>query len=590
MGRRAVIGVLVAICALAVGAPSQASPFRWRAVIEGPYGTPWDASARMRVLGWMSEHGMNAYVHAPKNDLYQRTYWRDPYPADEMAEYAREIRFAKTRGIDWVPNLSPALPMIPTPEPPTMPPSAPLCFSCPEDLQAVLAKLAPFGKAGARTFMISFDDVVKGLTDPRDVAAYGGNDDAAFGRANGDFLTRLLAALRRRWTGARLLTVGADYSGTADTPYLTALRSTLAKAVGVMWTGTSVPARNFSPADAAAYGRAIGREPLLWDNWTNDDSTGNALPQFGTVRIFLGPYHHRPGIARQIGGIFLNPANEAELNLLPFATAADFMRAPGRYRPRRSWLAAVAEVAGAAGGGVREALRAFAETSYSTKLGRLEAPTFRRLGGRLLKRFEKGGRWPSAFHALATEQRLVIAAPQRLRRLPSPAFASEAEPFLAAARQAADTGLTAARMLARERPALTVRRKGDRFAGGAAPPDPDRVDALRSRYQDGRRQFFAARRFTYGWRDGFGFDIPPYDAAPNALEQFLDRVDTFDSSFQHFQDEAANSVRLLLGGRPVQLGADGSFSLSASACGRTLVAIDGAGGRTALRLPGCRRS
>ena len=589
MGRRAVIGVLVAVSALAASAPAEASPFRWRAVIEGPYGTPWDASARMRVLRWMSEHGMNAYVHAPKNDLYQRTYWRDPYPAGEMAEYAREVRFAKARGIDWVPNLSPALPMIPTPEPPSMTPSPPLCFSCPDDLQAVLAKLAPFGTAGARTFMISFDDVIKGLTDPRDIAAYGGNDDAAFGRANGDFLTRLLQALRSRWPDARLLTVGADYSGTADTPYLTALRSTLAKAVGVMWTGTSIPARNFAPADAAAYGRAIGRRPLLWDNWTNDDSTGNALPQVGTVRIFLGPYHHRPGIAREIGGIFLNPANEAELNLLPFATAADFMRAPGRYRPRRSWLAAVDEVAGAADRGVRESLRAFAETSYSTKLGRLEAPTFRRLGGRLLKRYGKGGRWTSSFAALVAEQRLVITAPERLQRLPNPAFATEAELFLDAAQQAADTGLTAARMLARERPQLRVRVHAGGLTGRVSAPDPDRVDALRSRYQDGRTQFFAARRFTYGWRDGFGFDIPPYDAAPNALEEFLDAVDGFDSQFQQQQDAAASSVRVLFAGDAVQVDRDGSFSVSGEVCGRTVIAIDGAGGKTSVRLPRCRR-
>src|SRR4051812_1423595 len=253
-----------------------------------------------------------------------------------------------------------------------------------------------------------------------------------------------------------------------------------------MWTGTSVPARNFTPADAAAYGRAIGRRPLLWDNWTNDDSTGNALPQVGTVRIFLGPYHHRPGITREIGGIFLNPANEVELNLLPLATAADFMRAPRRYRPRRSWLAAVDEVAGEAGRGVREALRAFAETSYSTKLGRLEAPTFGRLGGRLFDRYRRGGRWPAAFHALAAEQKLVIAAPQRLQKLPSPAFATEAQPFLEAARQAADAGLTAARMLARERPALTVKGRRGGFAGHASAPDPGRVYSLRSRYQDGR--------------------------------------------------------------------------------------------------------
>ena len=51
--------------------------------------------------------------------------------------------------------------------------------------------------------------------------------DQAFGRANGDFLSRLYVALRNRDPRARLLTVGADYSGTSDTPYLRGLRATL---------------------------------------------------------------------------------------------------------------------------------------------------------------------------------------------------------------------------------------------------------------------------------------------------------------------------------------------------------------------------
>ena len=54
---------------------------------------------------------------------------------------------------------------------------------------------------------------------PRTWRAYGTGDEA-FGEANGDFLTRLHDALRTGGRGVRLLTVGADYSGTADTAYL----------------------------------------------------------------------------------------------------------------------------------------------------------------------------------------------------------------------------------------------------------------------------------------------------------------------------------------------------------------------------------
>ena len=34
----------------------------------------------------------------------------------------------------------------------------------------------------------------------------------------------------------------------------------------------------------------------------------------------------------------INPMNEADLNLLPLATAGDWMRNPRRYRERASWL------------------------------------------------------------------------------------------------------------------------------------------------------------------------------------------------------------------------------------------------------------
>ncbi|MFL5779963.1 MAG: beta-N-acetylglucosaminidase domain-containing protein, partial [Thermoleophilaceae bacterium] len=333
----------VALAALALllpcGPASARSPFAWRGIVEGAYGPTWDHGARSRVLRWMPAHGFNAYVHAPKDDLYQRTYWRDAYPAAEMAAFRREIRLASARGVRWVPNLSPALPLLPTPRIPSKPPSRDLCFSCPSDLAAVVAKLAPFRRAGAHTAMISFDDVTKTFSHPEDAAAYGAGD-AAFGRANGDFLSRLYRALRERDPRARLLTVGADYSGTADTDYLRGLRSKLRPEVQVMWTGVTVPSHAFTPADARAYARWIGRRPLVWDNWTDDDTAGNATPA-GTARLFLGPYLRRPDVAGTVGGFFLNPMNEADLNLLPLATAGDWMRNPRGYERRASWLRAV---------------------------------------------------------------------------------------------------------------------------------------------------------------------------------------------------------------------------------------------------------
>jgi len=107
---------LVLATALAVAAPAAAarSPFAWRGIVEGSYGRAWTHAERLRMLDWMARHGMNAYVHAPKDDLLQRAYWRDPYPRRVTRDLAAEVRRARARGIAWIANLSPALPLIPS--------------------------------------------------------------------------------------------------------------------------------------------------------------------------------------------------------------------------------------------------------------------------------------------------------------------------------------------------------------------------------------------------------------------------------------------------------------------------------------------
>ncbi len=585
--RTAVAGTALAAVSVLLTQPCHpavaASPFPWRGVVEGQYGQPWDHAQRMRVLRFIGAHGFTAYVHAPKEDLYQRTQWRDPYPAAQQAAFDREIAVARRHGVEWIPNLSPGVPLIPTPAPPQGPPSRDVCFSCPDEIAAIEAKLEPFWKAGARTFMVSFDDVQKVFTHPEDIAVYGSGDEA-YGEANADLLNRLDAALRRRDRAARLLTVGADYSGTADTDYLRGLRASLSPRVAVMWTGVSTGSTDFTAAQANAYGRWIGRKPLVWDNWTANDLDGNIFGQ--TTRIYLGPYERRPGVARAVGGFFLNPMNEADLNLLPFATAGDWMADPRSYRPRRSFRRHAREI----GGPVAGTLRAFAETSYSTRLAReSEAPTFVGRNRALLAAYKGGGGWPRPRRALNAELGRVAGAAGVLATDPALAhFVAEAGAFLDSARKAALSGRTATALLAAERPALEVHRGGAGFEGRATPPDPDRATGLRSALSDRDQAMKQDLHFTYGNRGGFAFDLPqPVETPPNVMDVFVDRVQQIDSAWQSQADQAASSVRVRLDGRPVALAADGRFSLPGSTCGGRLVAIDGAGGRTATDLPRC---
>ncbi len=584
--------LIAAAAAVALLAPASASaadsPVAWRGIVEGPYGRPWDHGQRLRTLRWMPSHGFNAYVHAPKEDPYQRSTWREPYPAGQQAEFAREIQLARRRGVSWIANISPALPLLPSVPPPGRVPSRDLCFSCPADLRAVMDKLEPFYRAGARTFMVSFDDVSKVMSHPQDLVAFGAGDEA-FGRANGTFLTRLHRAYASRGPGVRLLTVGADYQGTGDTAYLRGLRATLSRQVEVMWTGTNIPSEHWTAADARAYGARIGRRPLVWDNWTNNDTSGNYSSEVGTARIFLGPYQRRADTAGAVSGFFFNPMNEADLNMLPLATAGDWMRAPARFSGRASWLREITRLAGGSRSRrtVRQALRAWAETSYSHRLDPQDAPTFVRRSNAFLTAYRAGGRWSTRHASLRRELALVESAPRVLRRMRRPAFVAQARPFLAAARQTAGAGRLGAGLLAAERPALEARRVRGGFTGRAAPPDPGRAASIRSRYTEQKAGARTNPRFTYGWRGGFAIDLPPSLAPANTMQVFFDSVDELDRSWLPRSSDAASEVTLTLSGRDVPLGAGGRFRLARSACGRVLVATDGAGGRTALRLPRC---
>jgi hyaluronoglucosaminidase len=568
---------LGALLVLAVASPAAGSPFEWRGIVEGAYGPTWTHEDRVRVLRWMPRHGFNAYVHAPKDDLWQRTNWRDPYPAAQQREFDREIALAGARGVEWIPNLSPALPLIPTPAVPSQPPSRDVCFSCPSDLEAVRQKLEPFVRAGSRTVMLSFDDVSKVMSNPQDLVAYGAGDEA-FGRANGDFLSRLHDSYGGQ---VRVLTVGADYSGTQDTAYLRGLRATLRPEVEVMWTGPAVPSQEFAPADAQAYGSAIGRQPLVWENWTNNDTAGNATPH-GAARIFLGPYRRRADVAGAVGGFFFNPMNEAGLNLLPLATAGDWLADPLGYRAGRSWRAALRDLAGPRRPR-RQALRAWAEASWSNKLDEADAPTFARLSRGFIERYRAGAEWPRPQRRLLRELRLAMRPPAR------GFFSEQAGPWIEAARNAGAAGRLGARLLAAERPLLRVRRTAPGFSGTARPPEPARADGLRSRYRQAGLAWEAGTRFVYGWRGGVAFEVPPYAAPRNLMDEFMDAVEELDRSWIPRSGQASSEVTLTLDGQAVPLGPDGSFELPAPACEGTLVATDGAGGSTAVELGRCRR-
>jgi hypothetical protein len=345
---------------------------------------------------------------------------------------------------------------------------------------------------------------------------------------------------------------------------------------------------NWQPGDAAQYAALIGRKPIVWDNWTNNDFVVDAT-SLASARLFLGPYTRAPNVAGAVDGWFFNPASEADVNMLPLATAGDWLRNPYRYDPRTSWLRAVSEIA-RNNPALSQTLRAFAETSYSTRLSRVEGPTFVRLTRLFLGSYDQGPYWTRALAALRVELGLARSAPETLARLSDRAFYDQTLPFLSAGSDAASAGIVAATLLEAERPALSAQRTArGGFVVTARAADPGRAEMLRTLLASWRTRINSSGRLVYGWRSIGGQPMPPY-ATQNVMDGFLNDVAGRDAAWQSTAGPGlVHPLSITVAGRPGPVPSNGTFPLSGRNCGAVVIARDGSGGQTSMRLSGCRR-
>ena len=587
--------VAIAACSFLAAGTTQAakradaSPFAFRGVIQGSYGPTWSHEDRMDAVRWMGAHGLNAYVHAPKNDGYQRIAWREPYPAVDQAAFAEEISLGRRLGVDWIPNVSPGFPLIPSPTAPPAAPSTDICFSCPADLDTLVAKIQPFIDAGATSAMVSFDDVQKVSSHPEDAAAYG-TGPAAYGHMNRD----LLNAVHRHFVAAhpdfRLFTVLAEYSGTADSDYLSAVRADggIDDGIVVMWTGVAVVAPEIRTADAAAYAAVAGVERVaIWDNYPANDVPGNAAG--ATRRIFLGPYQGRAtDLDAAASGIFINVMNEAWANRIVMGTLSRYLADPDGYSPEPAWQATILELA-EGDVAVADALSALAENSRSSSLNRTESPIFTARAQALLDALEAGPFWTEAFDALQAEATREADA-AALVRTRFPALAAQVGRFLDRLHQNASVIGLGAELLAAQRPTLHVSREGRVISGCAAPPSATTASRAAVELSGAHAATAASTADVHGDRATPALDNPTtffgVYAGENRVDAFHAAVTDRFARWLTTAVPASSSVTLTVNDQPVTADGNGCFTFSSATPKSmvTVVATDGAGERTGRRL------
>ena len=123
------------------------NPIELRGIVEGFYGTPWTFEDRVDLIKFSKEVNLNAYIYAPKDDLYHRKQWRDPYPVEKLEELKNLIALSIENNIRFIFAVSPGIDLNYYGD------------KGEEDFNKLMIKLDSLYKIGCRDFAIFFDDI-----------------------------------------------------------------------------------------------------------------------------------------------------------------------------------------------------------------------------------------------------------------------------------------------------------------------------------------------------------------------------------------------------------------------------------------------
>ncbi|MCF3123645.1 beta-N-acetylglucosaminidase domain-containing protein [Streptomyces arenae] len=331
-----------------------------RGMTEGFYGTPWTREQRLAQLDFMGRTKQNRYLYAPGDDLYRQARWREPYPADQRADFRALAARARANHVTLAWAVAPGQAM---------------CMSSKKDVRDLTRKIDAMWALGVRAFQLQFQDVSYSEWHcGQDAETFGSGPQAA-AKAQAEVANAVAAHLAARHPDAKPLSLmPTEYFQDGSTAYRAALSRDLDRRVEVAWTGVGVVPKTITGRELAGAREAFGPHPLVtMDNYPVND--------FAQDRIFLGPYTGRePAVATGSAALLGNAMEQPSASRIPLFTAADYAWNPRAYRPHESWLAAIDDLAGG-DAKARSALRALAGNDASSVLGADESAYLRPLLG-----------------------------------------------------------------------------------------------------------------------------------------------------------------------------------------------------------------
>ena len=306
---KSIVTLMMAGAAFINSAETLAEPIPIRGVVEGFYGTPWTHENRLDMLNFCGTHGFNAYIYAPKDDVYHRAKWREPYPDDKLAELAALVQSANANNVKFIFAVSPGLD---------------LRYGSKADQRAMIAKLSTMYNLGVRAFAIFFDDI-----QDKD------------GGAQAEFLNEIQKNFIDKYDDVLpLITVPTEYfskdmiDDLGRKPYTANFSMTLNPKIMVLYTGEGVVQPTLTDEQYKTTSNAYNRNLGIWWNYPVNDYMENKLA--------LGPIENLPQNS-DIPAIFFNPMKYENLSKIALATAADYAKDPNNYNADNSWNKAIDE-------------------------------------------------------------------------------------------------------------------------------------------------------------------------------------------------------------------------------------------------------
>ena len=270
-----------------------------RGVVEGFYGRPWGTEGRYDLIEFMGKHKMNCFIYGPKDDPYHLWKWKEPYPAEYVADFHRLLEVARKNHVKfyWAVHLGEAF-------------KDSTSTAREAEYNALWRKLDAMYEIGFRCFAVFFDD---------------------YGNANSSLHAEISNRIKRDFIDkkgdcAPLIVCPNDYVGDDNNPYSHDIGTKADKGIHIMWTGMGV-CSDITADATAKRAKALRRSPFVWWNWPVNDFVRCKLIMGRTYGVDDYPY----------SGFVSNPMENLEASKVALFGVADLTWNRKSFDSERNW-------------------------------------------------------------------------------------------------------------------------------------------------------------------------------------------------------------------------------------------------------------